>query len=55
MSIDLDVVRLKIDNLRPKSEKTQTSSSLAPKDTKASLVIETGCEMVAENLESALE
>lgn len=55
MSVDRDVVRLNIDNFRPKSAYTQTSSSLPPKVTNATFVTETGFEIVAENLESTIE
>jgi len=55
MSTDFEVLRLKIDNFRPKSENTNTSLSFAPNEMKVAFVTDTGCAMVAANLESAVE
>lgn len=47
---------MKIDSFNPNSENTQTSSSVAPKHTKAIFVVpEVGCVILAANWGSAAE
>lgn len=53
MSTDFDVERLYIETFSPWSEKTSTSSSLAPNATNVTFVLPDvgcGCAMLARNL-----